>query len=91
MLPRKKCRFSLYVVNLDPQTKPSSHWIVTHFYNNIAYYFEAMDMLQRTPIFCLSTKEMQIQSDIIAPATKTRQATPAGTITCISYINVQEV
>ena len=41
MLPRRKCRFSLYVVNLDPHTKPGSHWIGIHFANNIAYYFDS--------------------------------------------------
>ena len=41
VLPRRKCHFSLYVVNLDPQTKPGSHWIGIHFSNRIAYYFDS--------------------------------------------------
>ena len=41
MLPRRKCRFSLYVVNLDPRTKPGSHWIAIHFADGIAHYFDS--------------------------------------------------
>lgn len=41
MLPRRKCRFSLYVANLDSSRKKGSHWIAIHILNKIAYYFDS--------------------------------------------------
>ena len=41
MLPRRKLGFSQYVINLDPHTKPGSHWVAVHFSHNVAYYFDS--------------------------------------------------
>ena len=43
ILPRRKLRFSQYVTNLDPHTKPGAHWIAVHFSHNVAYYFDSYE------------------------------------------------
>ncbi|GBN77802.1 hypothetical protein AVEN_108423-1 [Araneus ventricosus] len=38
-LPQKLGNYSCFIANLDPKTKPGSHWIAIAFRNNACYYF----------------------------------------------------
>lgn len=62
MLPRRRARFQLYVVNLDPHTQPGSHWVAIHFSNRAAFFFDSFgrNELLNGPILAFLKKNADV-------------------------------